>query len=294
MKLLNLFVTLCMAVLLTDCVTTPPVENTGHIAAVSTKIKNSSIISQPSIIPFSIPSTPAYPKHIALLLPLQGQLASTSQAIRNGFLAADHQAKQEGSSPLSVKTYDTSGKNIVTVYQQALLEEADFVVGPLSKQELNTLAQTNVRVPTLALNTLDNNTLSNNTLLFQFGLSPKDEIKQVADKAWQEGRRAAIFITSKDDWGQNIQAAFQAYWQSLGGILVANMSFARNEKNFFDPIRTLLVDQKLAQEWEEKQAKTKGKKQNRVPPARRPPWKIPECAACADRPSRDGRCQTSR
>lgn len=267
MKLLNLFITLGMAVVFTGCVTTPPVDKAEPLPVVSSVSPK----SQPSIIPFSlspISSTSAYPQHIALLLPLQGPLGSTSQAIRNGFLAADYQAKQEGSSPLSVKIYDTSSKNISSVYQQALLEEADFVVGPLSKQDLNTLAQTNIRVPTLALNTLDNNTLPSNTMLFQFGLSPKDEIKQVADKAWQEGWRSAIFITSKDEWGRDLQAAFQTYWQSLGGVLIANMAFAPNEKNFFDPMRSLLVDQKLAQEWEEKQAKNKGKKQNRIPPVR--------------------------
>ena len=250
---------------MTACVTTPPAPS----APKQTKHQAS---NQPAL-PFSMfgafgTSPSVYPKHIALLLPLQGQFASTSQAIRNGFLAADYQAKQQGSSPLSIKVYDTSGKNIQAVYQQALSEEADFVVGPLPKPDVTALANSDIRVPTLALNVLDNSTTPNNAHLFQFGLSPKDEIIQAADKAWQEGHRRAIFITSKDEWGQSIQETFRKHWESLGGTVIANLSFAHNEKDFFNPIRELLVDKELANAQKLEDAKIKGKKLHRVPPAR--------------------------
>lgn len=255
MNKLNLLTIILITALLSGCVTTPPVTSPGPITA------------PPAMAGIFSPAA-TYPKHIALLLPLQGQYASTSQAIRTGFLAADTQAKQQGNSPLSIKVYDTSGKNIQSVYQQALSEAADFVVGPLSKQDVNTLTKADIRIPTLALNTLDNGSASNNSPLFQFALSPKDEIKQIADGAWQKGHRRAIFITSKDEWGKNLQETFQTYWQSLGGSVIANLSFARNNKDFFNPIRELLVDKELAKAQELEATRNKDKKQNRIPPAR--------------------------
>lgn len=253
MNKLNLLTILLLTVLSSGCVTTPPVASAP---------------SQAKPIARMLSSAVTYPKHIALLLPMQGPYASTSQAIQAGFLAADAQAKQEGSQALSIKVYDTSGKNIQSVYQQALSEAADFVVGPLSKQEVTTLAKADIHIPTLALNTLDNGNASNKSHLFQFALSPKDEVKQIADRAWQEGHRQAIFITSKDEWGQNLQRTFQTYWQSLGGTVIANLSFARNEKDFFNHVRELLVDKELAKAQELEAKQIKGKKQNRIPPAR--------------------------
>jgi len=244
MNKLNLLTIILITALLSSCVTTPPAT------------------SRPPQV------KPLYPQHIALLLPMQGQYASTSQAIQAGFLAADAQAKQQGSPSLSIKLYDTSGKNIQSVYQQALSEAADFVVGPLSKQDVTILAKADIHTPTLALNTLDNGNASHNASLFQFALSPKDEIKQIADRAWQEGHHHAIFITSKDEWGQSLQETFQAYWQSLGGTVIANLSFTRNEKDFFNPIRELLVDNALANAQALEAKQIKGKKQNRIPPAR--------------------------
>ena len=264
MKKLNLLTITLIVALLNGCVTTPPAPSAPS------QVKHST--NNPITAPFAMPGIPssaiAYPQHIALLLPIQGRYASTSQAIREGFLAADIQAKQQGSSPLSIKVYDTSGKNIQNVYQQALSEGANFIVGPLSKSDLNTLAKTNISTPTLALNALDDRNASNNSSLFQFALSPKDEIKQIADKAWQEGHRHAIFITSKDEWGQNLQKTFEIYWQSLGGSVIARLSFARNEKNFFNLVRELLVDTNLAKAQELEEKKTKGKKKSRIPPAR--------------------------
>lgn len=259
--LVALFV-LLVATLLTGCVTTPSLDS-KHANHKKTKLP----VTDQATVSSSIlhAEQPPYPKHIALLLPMHGQLASTGQAIHDGFLAADSQAKQQGNAPLSIRVYDTSGKNIKDVYQQAVSEEADFVVGPLSKQDLAALIHTDVRVPTLALNTLDSDRPTDKKL-FQFGLSPKDEIKQIADKAWQEGHRRAIFMTSKDTWGQNIQISFETYWQSLGGTVNAYLMFDRDQKDFFNPIRDLLVDKVL--EKAQAQEAAKNKKHNRIPPAR--------------------------
>lgn len=164
------------------------------------------------------------PKHIALLLPVTGPLAAQASAIRNGFFAAYYQDKQQGSAPV-VKVYDTQPGNIPALYQQALAEGADFVVGPLTKDNVAQLVSgPSLSVPTLALNTLDNND-SRIDHLYQFGLSPIDEATQAAMRIAHDGHSRVILMTQNGEWNQKVVAAFEKQWQSEGGQIVTRFSF---------------------------------------------------------------------
>ncbi|MFL9708794.1 penicillin-binding protein activator, partial [Aeromonas veronii] len=70
------------------------------------------------------------PLQAAVLLPLSGNLASQGQAIQYGILMS---YKQSGSE-LKVKFYDTQSKGIAPLYQQAVAEGADMIIGPLLKE----------------------------------------------------------------------------------------------------------------------------------------------------------------
>jgi outer membrane PBP1 activator LpoA protein len=165
------------------------------------------------------------PQHIALLLPITGTLAQQGNAIRNGFFAAYYQDKQRGNAPL-VKVYDTSQGNIAAVYQQAVSQGANFVVGPLTKDDLSQLVNAHaLSVPTLALNTLDaDNSRINN--LYQFGLSPIDEAIQAARKIEIDGHNRVIIIRQAGDWSNRIADAFEKQWQTEGGHVVETFTFA--------------------------------------------------------------------
>ena len=73
------------------------------------------------------------PEQIALLLPLSGQYKKASHAIREGILSAWYDDKNYRPK---IKIYDTNALNISSVYQQAVAEGADFVIGPLEKQAI--------------------------------------------------------------------------------------------------------------------------------------------------------------
>ena len=188
---------------------------------------------------------------------MQGQYASTSQAIQIGFLAAAAQEKQVSHQAVDIKTYDSSNKNIERLYQLAVSEHADFIVGPLSKAEVTSLAASTAHLPILALNTLDKNNQNTPASFFQFGLSPKDEIKQLTDRAWQNGHRHAMIISAKDEWGRGLQKNFKSAWGSLGGTVTAELGFSRDDIDFFNPIQEQLVDKKVVPD-----------KKTRIPPAR--------------------------
>lgn len=184
--------------------------------------------SQATIIPENQSPTPAM-SNIALLLPLGGEIGTSSQAIKNGFLAAFYQAHEKNPN-LSIKVFDTSGKNVKDVYQQAIQGGANIVVGPLTKQEVEALSNMgSLPVPTIALNTLDNysHNVSNN--FYQFGLTPQDEVIQAAERMHNAGLKSVAVIVPSGSWGEKISNSFKDHFEDLGGKVVAVMNYSQKD-----------------------------------------------------------------
>lgn len=168
----------------------------------------------------------AQPQQIALLLPLSGPNAPYANAIRNGFFTAYYHQKNETGNAPTIRVFDTAGADIKTVYQSAMAQGADFIVGPLDKADVLTLA-TDVQssIPILALNTIPSSVTVKNNALYEFGLSPTDEAQQAALKAWQDQHRNVIILAPNSTWGQRLVNAFSAEWKQLGGNIIATQYY---------------------------------------------------------------------
>ncbi|HET9679514.1 MAG TPA: penicillin-binding protein activator, partial [Gammaproteobacteria bacterium] len=97
-----------------------------------------------------------YPAQLALLLPLSGDYALQAEAVRDGFLAARYRSAA-GDLP-TVRVYDTGGTptGVLHAFRQARTNGAQFVIGPLTKEGLQVLANLPTRgVPVLGLNYLE-------------------------------------------------------------------------------------------------------------------------------------------
>lgn len=166
------------------------------------------------------------PQRIAILLPQQGQFAASGQKLREGFLNAYYNNMAQAGK-ISVKFYDTSNnENVNALYQQAVAEGADFVIGPLLKNNVAQLRSAgNFKTPILALNYSDagNGSLPEN--FYEFGLLPEDEATQIADRAYHAGFARAIIIAPDDARGKRLANAFTARWQTLGGNVADTLSF---------------------------------------------------------------------
>ncbi|WP_165491572.1 penicillin-binding protein activator [Stutzerimonas kirkiae] len=160
--------------------------------------------------------------HIALLLPTDGPLAGPARALRDGFLAAHLQAQAEQRTELKIELYDSSRiASIDELYQRAARDGVQLIIGPLEKEQVRKLADRQaLPLPTLALNYSDAGQIAP-PQLFQFGLAAEDEAREVAHRAWADGHRRAIALTTRGDWGNRVQQAFRQSWQELGGTLVA-------------------------------------------------------------------------
>ena len=178
------------------------------------------------------------PSKIGLLLPLSGKFKKSSTAIRDGFLAAWYMNNQEKSN---IKIYDTNSLNILEVYQQALSDNIDYVVGPLEKEAVNQLASLDeLPIRILALNRQKNNEEKNNDKLVQFGLSPEDEATQVAEIAMSDGHKLALVMSPSNSWGDRIAKAFMSRWIELGGEILEHAIFQSNSQDFSSPVKELL------------------------------------------------------
>lgn len=165
----------------------------------------------------------AQPKQVALLLPLSGALQGPGTAVRDGFMAA---YKNNNKTSMQVKTYDTSKGEVASLYQTALNEGADYVVGPLTKSQVAVVAALAHPVPTLLLNDADANIQENS---YSFGLSPVNEAIQVALRAKNKGYSRALIIAPGTDWGKEVTHAFTQQWQKSGGRVVDTFSYAAND-----------------------------------------------------------------
>lgn len=177
--------------------------------------------------------------HIVLLLPLHGKLASASRSIRDGFMASYYQNQKQNPNQQQIQVVDTTNKDIVSAYQQAISQGATFIVGPLDKPSVEALtARGNISVPTLTLN-YSKITPNSQSTLYQFGLSPLDEANQAAERAVRDGRKRAIVIAPQGEWGNSVAEAFSARLQQLGGSVIGRMNYAARD-DITSKIKTLL------------------------------------------------------
>ena len=192
---------------------------------------------------------PKQPLQVALLLPFTGKYNDVSIAIREGFMAAWYESKYN--KPI-IRIYNTDADNVVEIYEQAIVEGAEFIVGPLQKSSIsNLIKHGDIKVTTLVLNQYDGELDATNNFnasslpaIIQFGLSPEEEAKQVAERAWFDGHARAISITMRNERGRRVNNAFVSHWQKLGGTILDHISIGQNIEELTNAIRSVLnIDQ---------------------------------------------------
>ncbi|MBM5812582.1 MAG: hypothetical protein FJ191_11560, partial [Gammaproteobacteria bacterium] len=182
--------------------------------------------------------TGSAPGRVALLLPLSGRAAAAGLAVRDGFLGAFYQ--QDAAARPLLRLYDVSDGDVSAVYRQALADGSDFVVGPLTREDVAALATaTDGRSRVLALNFLPEGTRAP-AGFYQFALSPEDEARQVARRISADGHRAGVALAPDSDWGRRTIEAFAVEFATLGGRLLDRADYAPDTTDFNDTLRRLL------------------------------------------------------
>jgi outer membrane PBP1 activator LpoA protein len=160
--------------------------------------------------------------HLALLLPLASNaLARHAGAVSNGFLAA---ARTQGGAPLPVHVYATGDdtQSVIDEYRKALAAGARVIIGPLTRGGVTAIAASAmVMVPTLALNVPDPQ-VGTPPGFYTLSLQVEAEARQVAQLAFNEGRRSALTLSGDTPHLKRILQAFVEEFTRLGGAHVGD------------------------------------------------------------------------
>jgi len=154
------------------------------------------------------------PRQVAILLPYTSQHATAVQSIHDGFMGAYFDAKTELDKPPVIRAYDTgkvtSKEQMHALYQQAIIDGADVVVGPLLKSNIERLQDLPQIIPTIVLNQLDSDDSSDE--LFYFSLAPEHELASIQAYAKKEGLKRAAIMAPDNEWGQRIIRSYTETW----------------------------------------------------------------------------------
>ena len=174
---------------------------------------------------------------IAVLLPESGPYRPYAEAIKEGLQAA-YRYQEQGALQPEIQFYNTREMAIVPLYQQAVSHGAQLVIGPLNKKLVIELAEnTGLTVPVLALNYVEGLIKEN---LYQFALSPLDEVQQAVKQAGSEGHKNAIILAPETAEGARLGNYFQNAWETSGGNILAVQTFVSGEKDFSAPVKQML------------------------------------------------------
>ena len=176
---------------------------------------------------------------VALLLPLSGQFSEVGEAIKNGFIAA--RFAEGGNS--SIRLYDTKStlEDALQQYDLAVAEGASMVIGPLNKAAVIQLAANNrVSVPTVSLNYVGDD-VTGHSNLYQFGLLPEDNARDVAYYALKENYRKAIVVAADTALSQRMAIAFENTFNANGGQVLGTEIIGEDSYDFSPQLKKLLA-----------------------------------------------------
>jgi outer membrane PBP1 activator LpoA protein len=179
-----------------------------------------------------------YPAEVALLLPLTGRQQAAGIAVRDGFLSAYFQQAQDQRP--RIRVYDVAGQDIGAALVRARDDGAQFIVGPLTKDEVSGAAAiADGHIPVLALNFLAEGTQAP-AAFYQFALAPEDEARQVARRVVADGRPRGVALVPTGEWGTRILTAFSDELSQLGGELLARGVYDPADNDYTPEIQQVL------------------------------------------------------
>ena len=176
---------------------------------------------------------------VAALLPLTGSSAHLGRALQAGIT---ERARMVSEEIPDLYFYDTGdpANTMAELYRQALEDGAERIIGPLQKHRVSELLRMRqIPVPVISLNYLESGQKAPESLL-QFGLLPEDEVLQVAQRARQNGHKAALVFAPNTRWGRRLSDSFTRYFEQSGGTVKELTLYYPGASSYADEIKTAL------------------------------------------------------
>ncbi len=178
---------------------------------------------------------------ITVILPISGRHAELGKAVRDGFLAAYYIDPEDYACEINF--VDSSAHNVSDLYREAVNNGSKIIIGPLLKHEVSELMNIPLAVPVFALNNSENGTLNKYDNLYQFGLIPEEESKQMATKLLQDGVDSCLIIAPQNNNLNRSIEAFSEHYTKNGGKISAVLRYTKNQLTLPKQICTFLSDE---------------------------------------------------
>ncbi len=183
--------------------------------------------------PVTAPTTPpaATPAPEAVQAPTETQAPVTAEQPQPQAAPAEQQpatqpqavATTSANPSAELKIYDTTAQPLDQVLAQVQKDGASIVVGPLLKNDVETLIKSNTTLNVLALNQPEN--VQNRANICYFALSPEDEARDAARHIHEQGKQAPLLLIPRSALGDRVANAFADEWQKIGGGVVLQQKF---------------------------------------------------------------------
>ncbi|WP_395302223.1 penicillin-binding protein activator [Enterobacter mori] len=183
--------------------------------------------------PVTAPTTPpaATPASEAVQAPAETQAPVTAEQPQPQAASAEQQpatqpqaaATTSANPSAELKIYDTTAQPLDQVLAQVQKDGASIVVGPLLKNDVETLIKSNTTLNVLALNQPEN--VQNRANICYFALSPEDEARDAARHIHEQGKQAPLLLIPRSALGDRVVNAFADEWQKIGGGVVLQQKF---------------------------------------------------------------------
>ncbi|QIO86941.1 LppC family lipoprotein [Stenotrophomonas rhizophila] len=160
------------------------------------------------------------PVKMAVLLPLSGRLATAAQPVRDGLLSGYY---GESRRRPEIQFIDTAGTaaGAVAAYDKAVGAGADFIVGPLGRDEVDAVfGRAQLPVPVLALNRGKGSPPAGSA---GFSMAPEDDGIIAAEYLRGRERGKVLVVHSNDETGRRAAAAFRERFTQRGGQVAATV-----------------------------------------------------------------------
>ncbi|UWX92800.1 penicillin-binding protein activator [Enterobacter mori] len=209
-------------------VVSPSAAETSDLTAAQAPAQGT--MQNPVTAPTSPPAATT-PAPVAAQAPAETQAPVTAEQPQQQAAPAEQQpaaqpqavATASANPSAELKIYDTSAQPLDQVLAQVQKDGASIVVGPLLKNDVETLIKSNTPLNVLALNQPEN--VQNRANICYFALSPEDEARDAARHIHEQGKQAPLLLIPRSALGDRVANAFADEWQKIGGGVVLQQKF---------------------------------------------------------------------
>lgn len=185
--------------------------------------------------------SPALAEEIAILLPQTGPAAKAGTAVRDGLLAGYYQTGGAGNASLVLNFRDSgSGGQVYPLLENLITPATRLLIGPLLREQAAEILSKPPAIPVLALNRVPGLETPG---VWQFALSPDDEIPPLANLLKQEGVQRVRILMQADEGSERLRQTFEKIWTTKGGTLLPAFTLQESSQGGISAsLRQMLAD----------------------------------------------------